>query len=155
MTIYRNNPDEQINAALRRLAHAQPPSDLEQRVRARLQHKSAQRKTAGAKLMDFFFGQRIVFASAAAGMACVMIVIGSVQHSRQRAFPAPGIHLPAGGSGLGAASGARIAPGPIAVPEHARARSEQKSGNGRATVSRNAHKPKGVAVPESVAPEKP
>ena len=155
MTAYRNNPDEQINTALRRLAHVQPPSNLEERVRARLQEKSAQRKTAGSKLMDFFGGQRIVFASAAAGIACVMIVIGSVQHSHQRVFSAPGIHLPAGGGGLGAASSTHIAPEPIAVPAHARARSEQSAANGRATVSRDAHKPKGVAVPESVAPAKP
>ncbi|WP_158750885.1 hypothetical protein [Acidobacterium sp. S8] len=154
MTLYHNNPDEQIDAALRRLASAAPPPDLEQRVRARLRHKSAERKTSGGKLMDFFFGQRIVFASAAAGLVGFMIVVGSVQHSHQRAFSAPAIHLPSG-NGLGAASSTHIAPAPIAVPEHSRARSEHKVENGRATVSRDARKPKGVAVPESTAPEKP
>lgn len=155
MSLYRNNPDEQINAALRRLAHAQPPSDLEQRVRARLQHKSAERKTKGAKLVAFLFGQRIVFVSAAAALACVVIVVGSVQHSRQHAFPDMGVHLSSPGSGLGTASGTHITPQPIIAPEHARPRSERKEERGRATISGHTHKPKGVAVPDSVAPQEP
>ena len=81
MNPYRNHPEEQIDAALRRLAHTQPPTHLEQRLRTRLQEKSAQQKTRGSRLQNFFFGQRIVFASAAAAMVCVAIVIGSVQHS--------------------------------------------------------------------------
>lgn len=156
MSLYPNNPEKQINAALRRLGHAQPPSGMEQRLRARLQDKAAQPKSHSAKLLDFFLGQRILFATAAAGLACIVIVIGSVQFSHQRSFPATtGIHLPAPGSGLGAASGARIAPQPIIAPEHGRARSEQKAASGRATISRSAHKPKGVAVPESTEPTKP
>lgn len=155
MNPYRNNPEEQINATLRRLGHAQPPTHLEQRLRARLQEKSAQQKTRGSRFENVFFGQRIIFASAAAAVACVAIVIGSVQHSRQRSFPAPGLHVPVSGSGLGAASSTHIAPQPIAAPEHAHARSEQKADGGRAIISREAHKPKGVAVPESTEPAKP
>lgn len=155
MNPYHNNPEEQINATLRRLAHTQPPMHLEQRLRTRLQEKTAQQKTRGSRFQDFFFGQRIVFASVAAAMACVAIVIGSVQHSHQHNFPEPGFRVPVPGSGLGAASSTHIAPQPIVAPEHAHARSEQKAENGRATVSRDAHKPKGVAVPESTEATKP
>ncbi len=150
------NADKKIDAALRLFSHAQPPANLEQRVHARLHREAAQdhRNFAG-RLGAFFEAQRILFASAAAALACCAIVIGSVQHSHQRALPVTGIHVPAPGSGLGAASGTRIAPQPVQVPEHARSRSERKAAGGRATVSRDTHKPKGVAVPESATPEKP
>jgi hypothetical protein len=148
--------DKQIDATLRLFAHAQPPAGLEQRIHTRLHRKSAQaHKNVAARLGDFFFGQRIAFVSAAAALACVAIVMSSVQHSHQRTIPATGVHLSAPGSGLGAASSTHIAPQPIVAPEHARARSERKAAGGRATVSREAHKPKGVAVPESTQPEKP
>jgi hypothetical protein len=155
MNLYPNNPDEQIAAALRRLARTQPPADLEQRVRTRLQDKSARPKNSRVKFADFFFGQRIVFASAAVALACVAIVVGSVQHSRQSTFPDTGVHLSGPDSGLGAASSTHISPQPIIAPEHAHARSERKAAGGRATVPKDAHKPKGVAVPDSVAPERP
>jgi hypothetical protein len=152
----QSNTDKQIDAALRLFAHLQPPANLEQRIHARLQREPAStHKNFADRFGRFFFAQRIVFASAAAALACCAIVIGSVQHSRQRTFPATGVHVSAPGSGLGAASGARIAPQPVPLPEHAHSRSERKATGGRATVSRDTHKPKGVAVPESTQPEKP
>lgn len=149
-----NNIEKKIDATLRLFAHAQPPENFEQRIHARLQREPARADLAN-RLRHFFFAQRVVFATAGAALACCAIVIGSVQHSRQRTFPNTGVHLSAPGSGLGAASGARIAPQPVVVPEHARARSERKATGGRAVVSRDAHKPKGVAVPDSAAHEKP
>jgi hypothetical protein len=149
-----NNLDKQIDATLRLFAHAQPPVDFEQRIHTRLHRKSADKSVAG-RLGDFFFEQRILLATAAAALSCVAIVISSVQHSHQHMMPTTGVHLAAPGSGLGAASSTHIAPQPLIVPEHARARSERKATNGRATVTRDAHKPKGVAVPESTEPEKP
>ena len=105
------NTDKQIDATLRLFAHAQPPPNLEQRIHARLYRKPAQaHKNFTDRFGSFLVAQRIVFASVAAALACCAIVIGSVQHSRQSAFPAIGIHVPAPASGLGAASGARIAP---------------------------------------------
>ena len=152
-----NNSEERIDAALRLFAHAQPPANFEQRIHARLYREPAHAdKALASKFGRFLYEQRIVFASAAAAVACCCaIVIGSVQHSRQRTFPATGVHVSAPGSGLGAASGARIAPQPVAVPEDAHSRSERKATGGRATVPRNTHKPKGVAVPESTEPQKP
>jgi hypothetical protein len=151
-----NNVDRKIDSALRLFAQAQPPANLEQRIHARL-HSELEHTHANflSTLSSFFFAQRIVLASAAAALACCAIVIGSVQHSRQRVFPATGVHVSAPGSGLGAASGTRIAPQPVPVPENAHSRSERKATGGRATVSRDTHKPKGVAVPQSTEPEKP
>lgn len=150
-----NDPQEQIDAALRLVAQAKAPSNLEQRIHARLQQEMSQSHTNFAVRFGGFLSQRIVFGSAAAALACCAIVIGSVQHSRQRMLPAAGVHVAAPGGGLGAASGARIAPEPVPAPEHARSRSERKANGGRATVPRDAHKPKGVAVPQSTQPEQP
>jgi len=151
-----NKVDREIDSALRLLAQAQPPANLEQRIHARL-HSQLEHTHANfvSVLSSFFFAQRIVLASAAAALACCAIVIGSVQHSRQHTFPASGVHVSAPGSGLGAASGTRIAPQPVPAPENAHARSERKATGGRATIPRDTHKPKGVAVPESTQPEKP
>lgn len=149
-----NNTDKKIDATLRLFSRAQPPENLEQRVHERLRRGPAHAKFAD-RLGHFFFAQRIVFASAGAALACCAIVIGSVQYSHQRAFPSTGVHVSAPGSGLGAASSTHIAPQPVVVPEHEHARSERKATGGRATVSRDVHKPKGVTVPESTQPEKP
>ena len=150
-----NDTTRQIDAALRVLAQIQPPVNLEQRIHARLHHEASQTHANFAVRLGGFFSQRIVFGSAAAALAGCAIVIGSVQHSRQRMLPATGVHVAAPGSGLGAASGTHIAPVPVPVPEHARSRSERKATGGRATVPRDAHKPKGVAVPQSTQPEQP
>jgi hypothetical protein len=102
----------------------------------------------------FFFRQRIALASTALVLACIAIIMISVQHSRlSHGLPGTGVHLAAPAGGLGAASSTHLAPQPVLAPSHARARSERKAENGRATVSRNAHKPKGVAVPDSAVPE--
>jgi hypothetical protein len=151
-----NNIEKKIDATLRLFAHAHPPANLEQRIHARLHRETAD---AHASLIhrigSFFLAQRIVFASAVGALGCFAIVIGSVQHSRQRTFPTTGVHLAAPGSGLGAASGTRIAPQPVPAPENGHSRSEKKAKGGRATVQRDAPKPKGVAVPESTEPMKP
>ncbi len=151
-----NSPEKQIDATLHLLGHTQPQANLEQRIHARLHRESTRpHKNPAARFGAFFVAQRIIFASAAAALACCLIVIGSVQHSRQRMLSVTGIHESGPGSGLGAASGTRIAPAPIMAPEHAHARSERKATSGRATVPRDTHKPKGVVVPESTEPEKP
>src|SRR5579862_6631828 len=151
-----NNTEQRIDATLRLYAHAQPPANLEQRIHARLQHEPAHAHASLVnRLRDFFVAQRMIFASAAAALACCAIVVGSVQYSRARAFPATGIHVSSPGSGLGAASGTHIAPQPVPVPENAHSRSERRAAGGRATISRDTHKPKGVAVPESTQAEKP
>jgi hypothetical protein len=151
-----NNIEKKIDATLRLFAQAQPPANLEQRIHARLHCESVDaHKSLIHRLGSFFLAQRIVFASVAGAVACCAIVIGSVQHSRLRAFPVTGVHMAAPSSGLGTASGTHIAPQPIPAPENGHSRSQRKATGGRATVQRDAHKPKGVAVPESTEPAKP
>lgn len=163
-TPHPDNLNKKIDAALRILGHTQPSGDFEQRIHARLNRESARArqhtyKDLIAKIGEFFFVQRLALTATAAALACVAIVVGSVQHSHQRILPAAGVHLvvpiSGSGSGLGAASGTHISPQPVLAPQHARSRSERKAAGGRATVSRNAHKPSGVAVPESTDPQKP
>ena len=144
------DPEKDIDAALRHVGQAQPAEHFEDRILARLQSESRQHDLRGG-FFGFLGAPRLAFA-AAATLACAAIVAGSVQHSRQHMLPASGIHLPAPGSGLGSASSAHIATQPVIAPAHAHARSERKTANGRGVVSRNAHKPTGVVVPE---PQKP
>lgn len=148
------DPEKSIDAALRHIGQAQPAEHLEDRILARLQSESRQnnpRHDLRGGFLGFLGTPRLAFATAAT-LACAAIVAGSVQHSRQRILPASGIHLPAPGGGLGAASSAHIATQPVIAPVHAHARSERKAANGRGVVSRDAHKPTGVAVPD---PQKP
>lgn len=150
------DPDQKIDATLRLLGHAQPAAGLEGRVRTRLNRESARRQAGFlAKVERFFLTQRLALAATAATLAGIAIVMGSVQYSHQRTMPASGLHLSAPNSGLGAASGTHISPQPMVAPEHTRSRSERKANGGRATVLRDAHKPAGVAVPDSTEPQKP
>lgn len=146
--------DKKIDAALHRMRQTQPRDGFEQRLRVQLEAKASEVSPRGWR--GFFFAQRVAFVAVAAVVGCVAIVIGSVQHSHQRLLPATGVHLSGGpGSGLGAASSTHISPQPVEAPQHTRSRSERKANGGRATVSRDAHKPSGVAVPDSTAPQKP
>lgn len=156
MSMSRHNSDKKIDTALRLLGHTRPPDDFEQRLRSALNKEALRpRKDLIARAGDFLFARRFVFAAPAVAAACVLIVIGSVQHSHQRTLLNTGVHVSAPGSGLGAASSTHISPQPVAAPEHGRSRSQRKAAGGRATVLRNAHKPAGVAVPDSTSPQKP
>jgi hypothetical protein len=148
--------DKKIDAALRRLAHAQPREGFERRLREQLQRKESQvGQVHPGGWRRVFFAQRVAFGALAVVLGCVAIVVGSVQHSHRRLLPATGVHLSGAESGVGAASGTHLSPQPVEVPQHARPRSERKAAAGRATVSRDAHKPGGVAVPDSAEPQKP
>jgi hypothetical protein len=156
MNTPRHNSDKKIDATLRLLGHAQPSDSFDERLRVRLNQEALRiEKSFSARVVDFFLTQRLTFAASATMLACAAMVVGSVQHSHQRTLPNTGVHLAAPSSGLGAASSTHISPQPIIAPEHGRSRSERKATGGRATVVRNAHKPAGVAVPESTEPQKP
>jgi len=151
-----HNPEKKIDATLHLLGQVRPANGFEQRLCARLDQSSFHaRKSFWAGTSEFFFAQRLTFAASAATLACAAMIVGSVQHSHQRTLPNTTVHLAAPGSGLGAASGTRITPQPLIAPPHGRSRSERKATGGRATVQRNAHKPAGVAVPDSAEPQKP
>jgi hypothetical protein len=156
MNMSRHTSENKIDAALQLLGRAHPADDFEQRLRLRLHQESFRpKKNFFAATSDFFLAQRLAFAATAATLACAAMIVGSIQHSHQRILPNSGVHLSAPESGLGAASSTHISPQPVIAPEHGRSRSERKAAGGRATVSRNAHKPSGVAVPASADPQKP
>jgi hypothetical protein len=150
------NCNDQIDRTLHALGSATPREGMEERILARLS-----RAKAVAPAPRFFSLPQFAFGLAAAVLACVVIVAGSVTHSR-RILPAPGLsglHLPAGSEqGVGAASGARVAPQPVQSLPQDRPRSVRKtvngtvSGtvNGRAVIATGAKKPSGVAVPKTL-----
>jgi negative regulator of sigma E activity len=155
-----SNSDKKIDATLRLLAQARPMEDFEQRLRLRLSQEAARSgndfpKSFIARVSDFFMAERLAFAAPAVALACIAMIVGSIQHSRQHLMPGTGVHLAAPNAGLGAASSTHLTSQPVIAPEHGRSRSEKKAVSGRATVSRNVHKPAGVAVPSSTEPEKP
>ena len=135
--------EDEIDRTLRLIGSADPRPGIEKRIAARLADAPA-RKTV--RLLGL---PRLAVASAAGLVASVAIIAGSVNHSRHLLPIAPGIPVPAdASSGLGAAAAAKVAPKPVTPPPTGHARSMRKAGAGRATVSPDAPKPDGVAVPK-------
>jgi len=142
----KHNHDEQIDSTLRLLGSATPAPGMEDRIAARLARANATNKAP-----RFFSLQQFAFGMAAAAMACVVIVAGSVSHSRHILPIAPGLHLPgAAQPGVGAASAAHVAPQPVTSLPQDRPRSVRQSGTGRAEISPHAKKPTGIAVPKTL-----
>ena len=138
------NYNEKIDRALRLLGSAAPAPGMEDRVLARLE-----RAQLMAEPRRFFSLPQLAFGMAAAVMACVLIVAGSVSHSRHMLPVAPGLHLPGESQpGVGAASAAHVAPAPVTALPQDRPRSVREATNGRAVISPQAKKPAGIAVPK-------
>jgi hypothetical protein len=134
----------QIDATLHLLGHAAPVPGLEDRVLARLQYAQP------VKTRWFPGFPRMAFAGAAAAIACVAVIAGSVSYSHHIQPVAPGVQLPGNASsGIGAASAAHVAPQPVAVSPSGRPRSVRKEHAGRAVISPETQKPTGVAVPKN------
>jgi hypothetical protein len=140
----KENYDEQIDRTLLLLGSVNPAAGIEERVLARIARAGASRKTA-----RFFSLPQLAFGMSAAAVVSVVIVVGSVDHSRHMLPIAPGLHLPAATQpGVGAASAAHVAPQPVTSLPHDRPRSVRKTMNGRAVISPKSKKPAGVAVPK-------
>ena len=141
-----NEQDKRIDRTLRLLGSATPPPGMEDRIDARLARASVSNKRP-----RFFSLQQFAFGVAAAAMACVVIVAGSVSHSRHILPVAPGLHLPGSAQpGVGAASAAHVAPQPVTSLPQDRPRSVRQTANGRAVISSQAKKPAGIAVPKTL-----
>lgn len=142
------NHQNQIDRTLRRLGAASPAKGMEERILAGLSHAEVESQPR------FFSVPRFAIAFAAAGTVCAVIVAGSVSHSRHN-LPvapglAPGLHFPGEvQSGVGAASAAHIAAQPVTALPKDRPRSVLKTENGRAVISPDAKRHKGVAVPKT------
>jgi len=140
----KENYDEQIDRTLRLLGSATPVPGMEDRIAARLAQAHVSAETP-----RFFRPPQLVFGLAAAAVACVVIVAGSISHSRHILPIAPGLHLPGESQpGVGAASAAHVAPQPVTTLPQDRPRSVRQTENGRAVISSHAKKPAGIAVPK-------
>ncbi|WP_446744825.1 hypothetical protein [Silvibacterium acidisoli] len=136
-----------IDKTLQSIGNASPEPGLEGRVAihiadARL--KGVQRK---ALSRDFSL-PRIMMAAMSCGLACALIVGGSVRHSRATLPATPGadIRLVSPSGGIGAASAARLAT--QQVTPSGRPRAVRKPADGRATVAPDAKKRAGETVPQ-------
>jgi len=145
----KENHDHQIDRTLRLLGSATPAPGMENRIVARLARADAKKST-----IRRFRLPRLVFSVAAAAAASVIIVAGSISHSRRMLPVAPGLHLPATGqAGVGAASAAHVAQQPVSTLPDDRPRSVRQATTGRAVISPHAKKPAGVAVPKTLPAE--
>ncbi|HUY81771.1 MAG TPA: hypothetical protein VMU92_08620 [Acidobacteriaceae bacterium] len=140
----RGNYEERIDRALRELGTAGPAAGMEERIVARLAQ-------AGEEKRSFFRVPQLVFGLAAAAIGCAVIVVGSVSHSHHILPEAPGLQVPGiTQSGVGAASGTRVAPQPVTALPQDRPRSVREKSNGRAVISPKAKKRAGIAVPQKL-----
>ncbi|HTV04154.1 MAG TPA: hypothetical protein VME86_02215 [Acidobacteriaceae bacterium] len=143
----KENYDEQIDRTLRMLGTVEPAAGMEERIIARLEYASEERK-------GLFRMPQLVFGLAAAAVGCAVIVVGSVNHSHHILPVAPGLQVPGiTEPGIGAASGARVAPQPVTALPQDRPRSVREESNGRAVISPTAKKRAGVAVPKTLPME--
>jgi hypothetical protein len=147
-----------IDSALRDAGTATPPEGLEGRVLIRL---AAARMGADAHSDTAAPGTRRglprvvrpLLGFATAGLACAVIVTGSIHHSRHdksgQIVQPPVIQMP--GTGVGAASAIRPgapASAPVAADSGARGRSARRAAHGRARIAPQSRKAPGVAVPD-------
>jgi hypothetical protein len=146
------NSESRIDAALRHIGASSPEPGLEGRILNRLAAARLQVDASPGfprrlpRVLAPFFG------FAFAGLMCVVIVGGSISHSRRYhpgTVPAPpALQLP--GTGVGAASAvhpAAPASAPVPAGPAARGRSSHRAAQGRARIAPQARKAPGVAVP--------
>jgi hypothetical protein len=150
----QRNYDDRIDKALRRLGSTEPAPGMEDRIAARLARERAGARDA--RRSRFFavprFVPRFAFGIAAAALACVAIVAGSVNHSHRIQPAMPGIELHPGSSGMGAANASRPADRPVSPTAAERPRSVRQLPEGRAVISPQSQKPTGVTVPKNPPP---
>jgi len=148
----QQNHDQRIDRTLRRLGSVTPAAGIEDRISARLARERSKTQGRSASRARFFALPRFAIGVASSLVACVAIIAGSVNHSHRILPTVPGVRLPAGSSGMGAASAAHIADQPVSAPPQGRARSVRQTASGRAVISPQTQKPAGVAVPRTPSP---
>jgi len=148
----QQNHDQRIDRTLRRLGSVTPAAGIEDRISARLARERSKTQGRSASRARFFALPRFAIGVASSLVACVAIIAGSVNHSHRILPTVPGVRLPAGSSGMGAASAAHIANQPVSAPPQGRARSVRQTASGRAVISSQTQKPAGVAVPRTPSP---
>lgn len=146
---YERRPDRLIDQALRRLGSVMPAPGLEDRITARLAQQ--QKSQAAGGRVRLFFIPRFALGAAAAALACVAIVVGSVTHSHRTQPMLPGIGAQPAPSGMGPADAVRPPNRPVTPSPAGRPRSVRHLPEGRAVISPQSQKPAGVAVPKTPA----
>ena len=104
----QQNHDPRIDRTLRRLGSVTPAAGIEDRISARLARERSKTQGRSASRARFFALPRFAIGVASSLVACVAIIAGSVNHSHRILPTVPGVRLPAGSSGMGAASAAHI-----------------------------------------------
>lgn len=151
--------ERDMDAALRLLGSAEPPAELPSRIIATcMEARIATGSVKGHSGWHFFRVPKLAIAGATAVLVGVVIVAGSVEHSRNAAMPTAGMQFAGAtssepgttrSSGLGTASAAHRAAQPVKAVHHGRARPLRRANHGRASVTRQVRKPAGVAVPDA------
>jgi len=143
----KGNYEEIIDRTLRAIASAEPAEGIEKRIAARLAQASEEKER-------FFRIPQLVFNMAIATTACAVIVVASISHSHHMLPEAPGLQVPGiTQTGLGAASGTRVASHPVTALPHDRPRYVREETSSGAVISRKAKKRAGIAVPKVLPPE--
>jgi len=150
------NYDRRIDQALRRLGSVEPTTGIEDRISARLAQEHARARYGKAGPARLFavprFAARLALSASAAALACVAIVVGSVNHSRRIQPTLPGFGSHQSSSGVGPAGAAHPANQPVTPPPAGRPRSVRQLPEGRAVISPQTQKRAGVAVPKTPSP---
>lgn len=136
-----------IDKTLRAIGNTAPEPGLEGRIAIHLAN-TRQRGLQTKSISRSFSFPRILMAAMSCGLACTVIVAGSVYHSHATLPAAPGadIRLMSPSGGIGAASAAHLAT--QQVTPSGRPRAVRKPADGRATVSPDAKKRAGETVPQ-------
>ncbi|MFT4114483.1 hypothetical protein [Silvibacterium sp.] len=151
-----------IDAALAQVGSATPRSGLEGRIAAHLSF--AQERSTPAESyrgVSWFSPRRMAALAGAGAFAALVIVTGSVAHSRHVLPVAPGNTVaarPAASTGMQAADKVVEAPKPVAAPTHGRARAVHKD-TAEASDAQSANtqpstntKPGAIAAPKTPMP---
>jgi hypothetical protein len=144
--------DHRIDQVLRHLGSAMPTPGIEDRISGRLARDQSRMQAMETGRVRFFGIPRFAIGAATAGLACVAIVAGSVNHSHRIQPMLPGFGPQTPPSSIGAAGAERPAQRPVEPPPNGRPRSVRRSPEGRAVISPQSQKPTGVAVPKSPSP---
>ena len=140
-----------IDTALRSVGSATPAPGLEGRILTRLAaERLADRKSSLLGRWPRYSLSALAFA--ATGLLCAIIVVGSVDYSREsRSGRVPAVPvLPLSSQGMGAASAVHPAAppsAPLAAGPNDHGRSMRRLSHARARIAPNARKAHGVVIP--------
>jgi hypothetical protein len=144
--------DRRIDQVLHQLGSAAPAPGMEDRINTRLARERSKMQTAKSGQARFFGIPRFAIGAVAGALACVAIVVATVNHSHRLQPTLPGFVARPSSSGMGSAGAERPADRPVSPSPTGRPRSVRHLSGGRAVISPQSQKPAGVAVPKTPSP---